>query len=522
MTTSSAVEQKSSSILKPAMFLMCGRTMAFIATFFIPVVLARIFDKPDFGTYKQLFLIHSTAYFIAQVGMASSLYYFIPQSGQTAGRYVANSVAFLAGAGAVGCASLFLAAPHLAKWMSNPNLVGYLSWTGLFLALMMVSASLEIAMIARGKYRLAATSYACSDVARAVAFIAPVLIFHTLQSLLIGSVVVAGLRVIATLVYFHSVFGTEFRPDAAVLRKQLAYAVPFGAAVLVEIFYSSVPQYVVSFLADPATFAVFAVGCLQIPLVDFAASPTSDVMMVKMQESLAAGRLQTVVEIWHDTFWKLALLFFPLVALVVVEGRDIILALYTTKYASSIPLFRVWSALILLTTLQIDGVLRVFAETRFILILNLMRLAIVGALIAPSMHYFGLLGPVLVILLATLAFKTAGLVRVIRLFHVRLAGILPWRRTALLAGVSFVASVAVIVTKSRLNLRPLMLLFVSTAVYSVVYCTLVWRLRLVTESEQAALRKWIRTKIVRRSRLHSSPERESVQKLCAESPVSSL
>ena len=125
----------------------------------------------------------------------------------------------------------------------------------------------------------------------------------------------ACLRAAVTLFYFRREFRGSFRPDWALLRYQLAYALPFGMAVLVEIVQASLPQYAVSHLFDPATFAIFAVGCLQIPLVDFAASPTSDVMMVKMQERLAEGRKQAVVEIWHDTTWKLALLFFPLAGL---------------------------------------------------------------------------------------------------------------------------------------------------------------------------------------------------------------
>jgi O-antigen/teichoic acid export membrane protein len=64
---------ESESVFKPALLLMSGRTLAFAATFFIPVVLARIFDPAEFGTYKQLFLIHSTIFYIAQLGMAASL-----------------------------------------------------------------------------------------------------------------------------------------------------------------------------------------------------------------------------------------------------------------------------------------------------------------------------------------------------------------------------------------------------------------------------------------------------------------
>ena len=107
------------SVFKPALLLMSGRTVAFAATFFIPLVLARIFDPAQFGTYKQLFLIWGTVYYIAQVGMASSLYYFLPRAPRMAGSYVANSLLFLAAAGLVCLGALVVAAPNLGRWLRN-------------------------------------------------------------------------------------------------------------------------------------------------------------------------------------------------------------------------------------------------------------------------------------------------------------------------------------------------------------------------------------------------------------------
>src|SRR5258706_4326525 len=99
-------EPGKSAVLKPALLLMFGRTLAFAATFFIPVVLARIFDPAHFGAYKQLFLVQSTVYLIGQIGMATTLYYFLPLAPRDAGRYVANSLIFLAGAGLAGCTAI--------------------------------------------------------------------------------------------------------------------------------------------------------------------------------------------------------------------------------------------------------------------------------------------------------------------------------------------------------------------------------------------------------------------------------
>ena len=482
---------ESESVFKPALLLMSGRTLAFAATFFIPVVLARIFDPAEFGTYKQLFLIHSTIFYIAQLGMAASLYYFIPRAPCEAGRYVANSTLFLGAAGLVCFGLVVMAAPRLARSMSNNELASYLPLVGLYIFLMLLSTALEIVMISRGRYFWASATYAISDLARAAAFILPVLIFRQLRWLLWGAAAVAFVRVMVSLVYFRREFGSEFTPDRVFLKRQLMYALPFAAAVLVEILQSSLPQYAVSYMFDPATFAIFAVGCLQIPFVDFAASPTSDVMMVKMQERLAEGRTKAVLNIWHEATWKLAILFFPLVAFCIVSAKEIIVFLFTNKYLASVPIFMAWSTVILLTILQVDGVLRVFAQTWFILALNIMRLAIIAGLIKWSLSEFHLLGPVLVIVLATLASKTAAMVRMRALLGVSAAELLPWRGLAALAGAAAGAAVAALAVKSQLHVSAVLLLLATGVVYSITYVTLVWRFDLLNADEKLALTGWL-------------------------------
>src|SRR5688500_4104774 len=75
--------------------------------FAIPLVLARTFDQAEFGTYKQLFLIYATLFGLAQLGMAESLYYFVPRESSKAGRHAANAFTALAGIGLVFVGVLF-------------------------------------------------------------------------------------------------------------------------------------------------------------------------------------------------------------------------------------------------------------------------------------------------------------------------------------------------------------------------------------------------------------------------------
>ena len=484
--------QRTESIFRPALLLMSGRTLAFASTFFIPVVLARVFDPAQFGTYKQLFLIFSTIYLVAQAGMAASLYYFLPHAPRNAGPYIANSLYFLGAAGLIGFGALLILKPKLAHWLSNPELSRYIFWIALYFFLMMVSAALEIVLISRGRYGWASTSYALSDFARAAASILPILLFRQLDGLLKGLVMVAFLRAVIAVSYFYKEFPDTLHFDRTLFKRQLAYALPFGLAVLVEILQGSLPQYVVAYLSSPATFAIFAVGCLSIPLVDFAASPTSDVMMVRMQENLAAGRNRAVLEIWHDTTWKLALLFFPLVAWVVIDARQIILLLFTAKYAASIPILMVWSLTILLATFQVDGVLRVFAQTRLLLLLNLMRLVIIAGLVQWSLSKFSLIGPACVIVLATIAFKAAALARMKRLLQVRADELLPWRSLAALLGASAAAAAVALAVKSQLSTPAFPLLLATSTAHVITYMLLVWHFDLLSPGERLAIANWLR------------------------------
>ena len=475
------------SVFRPAAMLMCGRVLSFAATFFIPVVLVRVFNQTEFGTYKQLFLIQSTLFLAAQCGMATSLYYFLPRTPELGGRYVANSLLFLGAAGLLACLGLAAASPALARWMNNPELAGYLVWIGLYEFLMTAASALEMVLISRHRYRWASASYAFSDIARAAAFIIPALLFGQLIWLLKGAVAVAALRTVVALAYYGREFRGSLRLDWGLFKSQLGYAIPFGLAVLLEIVQGNLPSYVVSYLTNPATFAIFAVGCLQIPLVDFAASPTSDVMMVKMQERLAESRLAAVVEIWHDTTWKLALLFFPLVALVAVAAHDIIVLLFTARYLASVPIFIAWAAMSALAPLQVDGVLRVFAATRRILALNLVRVAIIAGLIEPSLQWFHLLGPVLVIFLALFVFKAGALLRIRQLLQVSVRDLLPWRKMAHIAIASAAAAALARAAQMGLHCSVFVELLVTGVVFTLGYALLVWILELRNSPEGAAI-----------------------------------
>jgi O-antigen/teichoic acid export membrane protein len=464
----------SDGMSRSALVLVAGRSVGYVAAFAIPVVLARLFDVEEFGAYKFLFLVFGTFYGVAQLGMAESLYYFLPKHARESGRHIGNSVIVLALAG-VACIAVLGGLQHqVAGWFGKPQISGHLLMLGVLLALTLATTVFEIVMIARKQHVRAALTYAASDLARTLLFIIPAIGFRSVAGVLAGAVMFASLRLVAMLFYLGREFGTSLRPDYQLLRSQLAYALPFALAVGIEVIQLNLHQYIVAARFDAATFAFYAVGCLQVPLVDLIMTSAVNVMMVKMAEDTSAGHRKAAVALWHETVWRLALVFFPLTALLLVTGHQVIVALYTARYAASVPIFMVWTLMIIPVVFAVDGVLRVYAQTRFLLVMNVVRLGLVAGLVIPFLNWFGLSGAVLVTLLATLVVKAMGVMRIAHILHVRVGDVLPWPR---LLNVATRAAVAVLpafwITRS-LALPPLAVLVIATAAYGITYAALIW------------------------------------------------
>ena len=482
------------SIFRPAALLLAGRSLGFVAAFGIPVVLARVFPISEFGTYKQIFLIYGTLLAIAQIGMAESLYYFVPSNPGKSGPHVANALVMLGLSGLVCLALVLLGKNGIGSLFNNPSLAGYLPFAGVFLALSLAAILFEITLTARKQFRMAAGSYAVSEVFRVGFFLVPIAVFGSLEALLWGAVLFAVLRFVVTVVFLRRLFGTGLRPDRRILGKQLAYALPFAVDVAIEVAQGKLHLFAVGHYFDPTLFAIYAVGCLQIPLVDLMTTSTSNVMMVRMQELRTSGSSNEVVSLWRDTTIKMALVFMPLVAVLLVVANPLIPLLYTQKYVASVPVFMVGTVMILLAAVMTDSVLRVYAQTRYLIVLNVIRLGVVAGAIMAFMALMGIVGAVVATVFATLVFKLLGLVRIKRLLNSSFSRILPWgglARVALIATAGALPSLIVKLWLIGSGVAPVVILLIAVLIYFALYAVLFHFFAPVGKAEKTALVLWL-------------------------------
>lgn len=464
------------SLTRQMALLFLGRTAAFVFSFALPLVLARIFSAEEFGLYKQLFLIHGTLAAILTLGFSASLYYFVPRHAPREQQaYVAQTVLVLAVAGLLGAGGLIGFASEIGARLNNPALTHYLPYLAAFTVLTLVASLLETLMIVLKRAELASAASFGSELCRSAILTAAALLTHSMVALVLAALLWAAGRM-ALLLWYLRRLGIDWRqrPQPARLRAQFRFALPFGLALIAWTLANNLHLYAVASVYSPALFAIYSVGCLQIPALAIVFETVSDLTLVRITELHKEGRLDDAVALLGASVTKLGLILFPVYAWFLLQARDVLLLLYTDKFAGSVEIFQVFLATIPLAALELDYIARAFADTRFILQINLIRLLLSGLLLLILMEPLGPVGAALATVVATGLTKMLTLLKLRTLFERPVIRLLPWVRLAKLAAISAVAAGAAAMAPMVTAQAPVGLRLLGSAVlFGTVYGVLV-------------------------------------------------
>jgi len=413
-----------SSLLRRARPLMVARFASAALTIGVPMVLARVLVPAEYGTYREAILASNTLYLVLPMGITLSLYYFVPREPGLQAAFIGQTLVATTAAGVAAAALLLAARPLLVGHFGNAALGAMTPWIAAFTLFTLAGTSLDIALNATGAVAAAALARAGTEVARAAAMVAGTLLTRSLSGALAGLAVAAGVRAALTWAWVVRAHGLTVSWPA--LRRQLAYALPFGLAALALTAQQQFHQYVVGGAVVAAAFAVYNVGCFQLPVVDVLYTPVSEVLQLGLADLDRQGRPCAGLALFQEAVSRLSLAFVPLVALLLVVAPAFIGFVFSDRYLAAVPLFRLSLLAIPLAALPLDGVMRARAQNRFMLGASLVKLAVTIALVLTGFRAFGMEGALGGFVAAEVVNRAMLLARAARLFETGLAGVLPW------------------------------------------------------------------------------------------------
>jgi O-antigen/teichoic acid export membrane protein len=405
---------------------MLARLASAALTFAVPLVLARVLVPGSYGTFKQGWLISQTIQLVLPLGLTQSLYYFVPREPAARDRYVAQTLWVMIGLGVLSAALVLGGAPIVVARFDNPELARNLPWVAAFTAFGLAGAPLDVAWNASGRIGAAAVARAATDAGRGAFMVAGAFLTGSVAGVFAGIAAAAFLRAAVCVAVLFRRHG--FRFDAASVRRQAAYAIPFGLAFVLIVPQQQYHQYAVAAAVSAAAFAVYSVGTFQLPLVDILYTPVSELLQIGLAQAEQAGRpARAALLLFHEAVLQLSFAFVPLTGLLLVAGPDLVVLLFSGRYAAAGPIFRVAVLSVALAALPLDGVMRARAQNRFMLLLSAGKLALTLILVTAGLRLWGELGALGGWVIVEALARGAMLVRTARLFEVPLRNVLPAR-----------------------------------------------------------------------------------------------
>jgi hypothetical protein len=159
----------------------------------------------------------------------------------------------------------------------------------------------------------------------------------------------------------------------------------------------------------------------------------------------------------------------------------------------------VWTVSMLFATLLTDGALRVFAQTRFLILQNLVRLALIAGLIQWFLQQYQLTGAILVTLIATAVSKAMALARIKVVMALPFHSLLPWKQLAQTLLLATLAMLPALLFKILFvdGVSGLFLLIGTGTIYTLSYYLLLQWFGPMQDDERYMLSQWVLTPFLR-------------------------
>jgi O-antigen/teichoic acid export membrane protein len=453
-------------------WLTFAKTVGFVFSMALPLLLVRRMDREQYGLYKQAFLIITTAMTVLPLGVPMSAFYFLPREKTRRRETVLNIVLFHVAIGALACGALALHPSILTAIFHDARLAPYAVWIGGAILFWISGAFLDMVPVANDEVRLASAFIIGIQASRALIFVGALLLFGTLRSLLVAAVLHGLVQTVVLLCYLESRFAGFWRAfDFQMLRDQLSYAIPLGAAGLLMIVQTDLHNYFVSNRFGPALFAVYSLGTLQLPLMGLIWEATNSVLITRVSIFEKRGEHREIVRLIARAACKLAAVYFPVYAFLMVTGREFIRVLFTARFAESWPIFAVNLTLLPLGIVLLDPLYRAFEQERYFLLR--LRLALAAVLILALTFFtahLGLLGVIGVVVTIAIIERAVMAIHFGRLLGVTARDVVLLRDIGKFALAALAAGVATGVARLLLaRASALTVLTGCSAVFAAVY-----------------------------------------------------
>ena len=513
-----SLRSEKSSLASRAFWLLVAKTVAYVISFALPLLLTRRLDQTSFGLYKQAFQIVNSAVVILPIGFMMSAYYFLPRetTAERRGAVVTNILFFYYLLGAFVLLLLFCwpgVLTYFAGEQDSAIFAGYAQLIGLTILLWVGSSFLEVIAVANEESHLATLFIINAQVTKTGLLIFAAIWFGSVRALLWAAILQGAVQALVLQIYLHSRFGSFWKHfDVKILREQLVYILPLGGAGILQFSLMDMHNYFIMHYFTSADYAIYSLGGFTLPLVGIIATSVTAVLIPQISYLQSRNEAREIFVTATRAMRKLAACYFPIYVFFLVMGHEVIQVLFTERYIGTWPILLVNISLIPFLAMVGDPIIRAYAGHRFFMLkVRAVEIVLMFFALWWSTQRFGMMGTIITAVAFLILDRTIEALRAWTIVGVKLSDwhlFKDWVKFAFAAAVaglaifllhpyalSLASSGSHFFNPARINLTPFYALMMCGVVFGLIYTALLVLLGALTQKEIASAQEiWRRVK----------------------------
>ena len=357
-----------------ALWLTIGRIFSMLVSFVMPMVMTRLLTQSDYGVFSQFFTLYLTLNVIFALGFHANLFYFYPTAEEKGkDEYVSNTLLLLL------LMSLFsvliLSLPPFQGWLlGDGRLEDYSLLVVLCIALTIPNNMVSPLVTVREDKWGAVLIPGVFAALRLGAMVVAAILGRDLRSVFLALILYQAL--VLVWVFYYSFHRHRIRFNWGKAKGQIAYSVPFGLMVAIQMVTYFFDKFVGIRLMDEVQYAIYSVAFLSIPGINQIYDSLCQVNIVNMTRSHQAGELQEVRDAYKDFVIKTLSFSTPVILAVALFAEEVIGFLFPGDYMEAAHYFRIYSLTFLTAMLGAGTVLRAIGKNQYSLVAYLVAAAI--------------------------------------------------------------------------------------------------------------------------------------------------
>jgi O-antigen/teichoic acid export membrane protein len=472
---------------------LLSQIVGVIALVGVPMILVRTLEKSDYGLYVQFQLLLQTFLIFAIAGFPEALVYFVARERRAVADFLLGALIQLATALLVIAGVLLLLGPFVVHRIVDDRMVSYLWPVFLAVVFYALGDTLFNAQTAQRRFRTYSAVYIGFALIQSGVVAGIAITRKSLDAVIWAYVITGGVKALGALVYIgYELAASGWTARPRMLRAQWMYALPYTGTQSLKKINGLLHKFFISSSYSPGDYAAYDIGTKKVPAMGLVRTSFSQVMTPHFAEMESRKRHDSIRTLWHASVSRLCLVYFFITVTLIAFAPEAITVFFTANYADAIPIFRVFALMMMWESLSgIEGILKAFAQNRFILFATAFQFAItlLGSWI--GLRWIGLLGPAIAVVASYSVGQWIRVVRTRSLLDVPYAQVLPWKQLRN-SGALAIGSAAVGWTAGRWIDSAVGTLLVGIPLTAVLYGAGAVVLDLLPPSEKARLESFLR------------------------------